>query len=449
MNAIGIKPKLRTFDFTIIVISLVIGMGIFRNPSQVALKAEIPSVFFAAWITGAIISFIGALTFAEIGSRYPAPGGFYKIFSHCYHPAFAFMVNWVTVISNAASTGLVAMMGSAYIAPLLLPGWKEEQAVAFISIGSIFVIYFVNLLGITISSKTLNGLMFIKMGMLLLLISMIFVAEPAPETRMAGVSAYLPASDWLRAFTLSFIPVFFTYGGYQQTMNFGGDVHEPSSTMPKGIFIGMLLILFFYLGVNYSCYRVLGFTHLQQTTTLAADMTGSLFGLEAERIVSVVMFLAVMAYVNVSIMSNPRIYYAMAQDRVLPAIFGRVHARTQVQVVGVTVFCAFIIISLTLVKSFQGILDYVMFFDSISLITAAAAIFILRNRARRENLPDAHVYKLKGYPYLPVLYILVYGVVNIAVLLSNPQSAAWGFLLFLAGFPLFYILQRITGKKNS
>src|SRR5687768_11404824 len=116
----AIKPQLRTLDLTFIVLGLVIGMGIFGTPPEVAAKSQIPLIFFLAWSMGAIVSFIGALTFAEIGSRYPAAGGFYKIFSHCYHPAFAFMVNWITVISNAASTAAVALMGAEYIAPILL-----------------------------------------------------------------------------------------------------------------------------------------------------------------------------------------------------------------------------------------------------------------------------------------------------------------------------------------
>src|SRR5579863_4602837 len=95
-----IKPQLKTFDLTMIVAGLIIGMGIFRVPSEVAQKSIIPNIFFLAWITGAVVSLIGALTFAEIGSRYPVAGGFYKIFSPCYHPCFAFMVNWIIVISN-------------------------------------------------------------------------------------------------------------------------------------------------------------------------------------------------------------------------------------------------------------------------------------------------------------------------------------------------------------
>jgi len=90
----SIQPRLGFFDLTMIVISLVIGIGIFRTPQIVAQKAGSPGIFFLAWIVGGIVSICGALTFAEIGSRYPVAGGFYKIFSHCYHPAYAFMLNW-------------------------------------------------------------------------------------------------------------------------------------------------------------------------------------------------------------------------------------------------------------------------------------------------------------------------------------------------------------------
>src|ERR1035438_4476692 len=124
-----IKPQLKTFDLTMIVAVLVIGMGIFRLPSEVAQHAGVPLIFFLAWITGAVVSFIGALTFAEIGSRYPVAGGFYKIFSHCYHPCFAFMVIWIVVISNAASTAGVAIMGAEYIAPVLLPDVAHHTAI--------------------------------------------------------------------------------------------------------------------------------------------------------------------------------------------------------------------------------------------------------------------------------------------------------------------------------
>ena len=118
----SIKPKLNRFDLTMIVIGLVIGLGIFATPSDVAKNAGNAWIFFAAWIFGGLVSLCGALTFAEIGARYPVTGGFYKVFSYCYHPAIAFMINWVLVISNAASVAAVAIKGADYIKPFLLPG---------------------------------------------------------------------------------------------------------------------------------------------------------------------------------------------------------------------------------------------------------------------------------------------------------------------------------------
>src|SRR5258708_7885703 len=166
-----IKPQLGSFDLTMIVVSLVIGMGIFSTPHEVAVSAKIPMIFFLVWGTGAIISLFGALTFAEIGSRYPAAGGFYKIFSHCYHPAFAFMVNWITVISNAASTAMVAIIGADYINPIIFPDMEHDLAIRITTISGIVVLYGINLVGIKMSAKTLNVMIVIKIGLVVLLIT--------------------------------------------------------------------------------------------------------------------------------------------------------------------------------------------------------------------------------------------------------------------------------------
>ena len=440
----NIKPQLKTFDLTMIVAGLVIGMGIFRVPSEVAQKAGVPLVFFMAWITGAVVSFIGALTFAEIGSRYPVAGGFYKIFSHCYHPCFAFMVNWIIVISNAASTAAVAIMGAEYIAPVLLPGVTPTIAVEVITISATVFLYIINMIGIRTSAKLLNGLMLIKLGMLLLLIAAVFFVRGEHAQYVAAVQQHSP-SNMLKAFAMCFIPVFFTYGGYQQTMNFGKDIPNARRTMPRAIFYGITIVLVVYLSVNYSFYKVLGFTGLAHSTTIAADISGLMFGNIAYKLVSVIMFFSVMAYVNVSVMSNPRIYFAMAEDKVLPPIFMKLNQKTQVQEFALTVFCLFILLTLFFLSSFQTILEHVMFFDSISLIAAAAAIFILRHRAKTQAEPK-DIFKIRGYPYLPALYILVYLAVNISVFYANPSAAISGFILFGLGFPLYYLVKFVLNK---
>ena len=441
-----IKPQLKTFDLTMIVVGLVIGMGIFRVPTEVAQKSGVPLVFFAAWIIGAVVSFIGALTFAEIGSRYPVAGGFYKIFSHCYHPSFAFMVNWIIVISNAASTAGVAIMGAEYIAPVLLPDVSHNTAIQLVTVSSIVILYIINMIGIKVSAKLLNGLMLIKLSLLVLLIAAVFFVR-GEHSQEINVVHNNSSSDMWKAFALCFIPVFFTYGGYQQTMNFGNDVPDARRTMPRAIFYGISIVLIIYLAVNYSYYKVLGFSALQHTTTLASDISGLMFGSIAYKFVSVLMFFSVMAYVNVSVMSNPRIYFAMAEDKVLPPIFKKINGKTQVQEFALTLFCIFVLLTLFFMSSFQKILEYVMFFDSISLIAAASAIFILRHRAKKTGEP-ADIYKIKGYPFFPAFYILIYMAVNISVLYANPNAATWGFILFISGLPLYYLLKFALNKKN-
>ena len=461
----AIKPQLRLLDLSMIVIGLVIGMGIFRTPSEVAATAGVPWIFFTAWALGAAVSMIGALTFAEIGSRYPAAGGFYKIFSHCYHPAFAFMVNWIIVISNAASTAGVAIMGAEYILPMIFPEAAGDVQMKIITISAILVLFMVNFLGIRTGSRVLNVLMTVKILLLLLIISSVFFVEPVmlrPLATDSGNSVILyftkhtatavaattaaPATWWM-ALAMCFIPTFFTYGGYQQTMNFGGDVVNPQRTFPRAIFIAMIVIMALYLLVNYAYVKSLGFETLKHSTTLAADVVGMMFGPVAHKIVSLLMFFSVMAYVNVSMMSNPRIYYAMAEDKVMPGIFKRVNGKTQVQEFGLTLFCVVIIITLFFATSFVKILSYVMFFDSIGFVAAAAAIFILRQRAKKTGEPGG-IFKMAGYPVLPAIFILAYSTVSVIALIAEPNVATYGVLLFISGLPLFYLVRYLVKRSE-
>lgn len=430
-----IKPQLRVYDLTVIVVGLVIGMGIFRTPVEVANKAGRVDIIFYAWLAGAVVSYIGAFIFAEIGSRFPRAGGFYKIFSHCYHPAFAFMVNWITVISNAASSALVAMLGAEYIAPLLFPHSQSTWIVPGIALVAVGILYVVNLSGIKPSARILSGLMIVKVSLLLIIIGSVFFIDAPVST----VSSTLNGSPW-NAFALCFIPVFFTFGGYQQTMNFGGDIGHARKSLPRAILIGMTIVSLIYLAANYAYYHALGLTGLQQTTTLASAIPGMLFGDAANKIISVIMFFSVMAYVHVSMMSNPRVYFAMAEEGALPPVLMRVNKNTQVQEYALSFFTFFIVLTLIFAESFQSGLKYVMFFDSIGFMAAAAAIFIFRRRAKTES-STSEVFTMRGYPYLPALFILVYAVITVTIFINEPQTALIGFGLFLVGWPLYHMIR--------
>src|SRR6186997_3487689 len=126
--------KLNLFSLTMIVIGLVIGLGIFRTSSDAAKAALTPNVFFFAWVAGGLIALCGALTYAEIGSRLPVTGGYYKIFSYAYHPSIAFAINCIILVSNAASAAAIAIVGGEYITGVIVPDGKDAAYIQSIHI---------------------------------------------------------------------------------------------------------------------------------------------------------------------------------------------------------------------------------------------------------------------------------------------------------------------------
>ncbi len=193
------NEKLGVFDCTMIVVSLVIGMGIFRTPVNVAQHVPDNFLFFFTWIAGGLIALCGALTYAEIGSRLPVTGGYYKIFSYGYHPSIAFAINCIILISNAASLAGVALIGAEYISGVLFPNIIEADALQMreiaIALFSILVFYGVNLLGLKMSARAQNVLTIIKISLIVLLVTPLFFSEAGKSinsshvhiSRMAGL----------------------------------------------------------------------------------------------------------------------------------------------------------------------------------------------------------------------------------------------------------------------
>jgi APA family basic amino acid/polyamine antiporter len=441
-----IQPRLNRFDLTMIVISLVIGMGIFASPSEVAIKSGSAPIFFSAWIFGGIVTLCGALTFAEIGARYPTTGGFYKVFSYCYHPAFAFMINWVLVISNAASVSAVAIIGATYINPILMPDYLQtETGVKITAIASVLILYALAFMGIKISARTQNLLTAFKVLMIIVLCTVVFKSDISP----APVNIIPHQGNLITAFGLSLVAIFFTYGGYQQTINFGGDIINAKTNIPKGIAVGIGIVITLYLAINFAYFHVLGIAGMQQTPTLAAKLAGIIFGNMGYKITSILMFVSVLAYINVNVMANPRVYYAMAEDGILPPIFKKVNERTQVQEFGMSFFVGITIVILFFVGSFSAMLNYVMFFDTIGLSLAACAIFILRKKTK--ELDSTGIYTIRWFPLIPVIFILAYWFVTINIFITfkeNPYAALICLCAYAIGLIIYYAGVREKGSKT-
>ena len=440
------KNKLGLFDLTMITVGLVIGMGIFRTSSDAANAAITPSLFFIAWFAGGIVALCGALTYAEIGSRFPATGGYYKVFAECYHPSIAFAINCIILISNAASMAGVALIGSEYISQVIFKTTPDNTTRSFIAMIPIVIFYIVNLLGLRMSSTAQNILMIIKIGMLVLLISSIFFITGDANTSTVAIKEFT-TMDYIKSFGVALIAVSFTYGGYQQTINFGEEVHQPRKTIPKGIFIGILIIISLYLAVSYAYYNAIGFENLKTSRGIASIVVEKMFGPTGRTIASVLLFIAVLAYVNVLLLSNPRVMYAMSMDKILPKPFQKKDEKKDVLTVSLTVFAAMGIIVLFFAKEFDQILGFTIFLDSIGMATSAATIFILRTRTR--HLDGTGIYKMKLYPLLPLIFIAAYIFVGISIAVNTPDLAGIGTGVFAAFLFIFFLVTKLKTNNNN
>ncbi len=442
------KPKLNLFDFTMIVVSLVIGMGIFRTPANVAHAVPTPFMFFFVWLAGGLIALCGALTYAEIGSRLPVTGAYYKIFSYCYHPSIAFAVNCIILVSNAASLAGVALIGAEYITKVVMPNATNVQTIQIsIAILSIIVFYGVNLLGLKMSAKAQNVLTVIKISMILLLIfPLFFVSTESSSVLAQTVTSNPTLTEYLKAFGIGLVAVSFTYGGYQQTINFGGDVQQPNRNIPRGIFIGIFVIISLYLTINYAYYKVIGFENLKDAKNIAAIMASHVFGDAAGKILSVLLFLSVLAYVNVLLMSNPRVMFAMSEDGVLPKVFSKRNTRTNVLTTSLTVFAAICAVIVFWAKEFDEILSFTIFLDCIGMATSAATIFILRKKTPGLQ-EEGEIYRMKLYPLLPIVFIAAYIFVAVSIAVDSPRTALTATAV-LAAFLVLYFITRSVRKTN-
>lgn len=447
--AMQTKARLGLFDFTMIVVTLVIGMGIFKTPVNVAKAAPDGFLFFACWIAGGLVALCGALTYAEIGSRFPVTGAYYKVFSYAYHPSVAFAVNCIILISNAASLAGVALIGAEYMVSFLWPGRLDTATVrVIIAIASIVIFYGVNLLGLKMSARTQTILAIIKISLILLLIAPLFFAPAPPETANALHTINPTLMEYLKAFGIGLVAVSFTCGGYQQTINFGGEVRNPGKNIPRGIFLGIAIIITLYLLINYAYYKVIGFENLKTATGIAALMATNVLGSAAGKVLSVLLFLSVLAYVNVLLMSNPRVMQAMSEDGILPRVFAKRTAGRDVLFTSLSVFAGICVVVIFWAETFDKILSFTIFLDCFGMVLSAATIFVLRPRTR--HLDNTGIYKMRLYPLQPIIFILAYVFVGIAIAMDyedNHYAALKGTGVLLVSLGLFFVIRRFRAQQ--
>ena len=441
-----IEAKLGTFDTAMVVVSLVVGIGIFRTPAIVARATGTPGLFLLAWGIGGLVSLVGALVFAEIGSVHPRAGGYYRVVADCYHPALAFSLNWAQALMQGAGAAGVAFIGAEYLVGLLLPPERRGgNSVFLVALVLMLVLLLLNALGIRIGAETQNVLSMLKIVMIVGLAAAALALAPKAAGAAVATHAAVPTAA-VTGLAAALIPVFYAYGGYHMTMNLGADVRDARRRFPLAVTAGMLTVVALYLVLNFAYQRTLGVGGVAESNLVAAALARASLGATGEAVVSALIFLSAAGFVNATVLQMPRSYYAMAEDGVLPAVFLRVQPRTQVSMAGLLLFCVTMLVPAFLLGSFEKLLNYVIFTDMLTLVVVSSTLFVLRRRSEggegREG--NAGAFRIPGPPVLPALYVLALFAVAAHVAFTEPRLALAGTAILLMGGPLFLIGRKLS-----
>ncbi|MBS1975000.1 MAG: APC family permease, partial [Bacteroidetes bacterium] len=350
------------------------------------------------------------------------------------------------LISNAASLSGVALIGSEYISQLIFSTGPSSFTRSLIAMSAIVAFYGVNMMGLRISTRVLNILMMVKVGLLVMIISALFF--PGLYQNAGAAHSINNHSFWqiLLSFGIALKAASFTYGGYQQTINFGEEIETPQKNIPRGVFMGILIIIVLYLAVSFSYYKIIGFEELKEANGIASIVAEKMFGNAGKAIVSVLLFIAVLAYVNVILLSNPRVMYAMSDDGILPASFKKKDEKKDVLTVSLTVFAAICVIVLFFADTFDQVLSFSIFLDSIGMATSAATIFVLRKKTK--HLDGTGIYTIKLYPLMPLLFVLAYIFVGTIIAITFPKYALIGTSVFAVFLVLYFIIKKIRKRAE-
>jgi basic amino acid/polyamine antiporter, APA family len=447
ISPVELARKLGLFDVTMLVMGSVIGAGIFKTPREVAELVHTPALVLWAWIAGGFITMAGCLVYAELTSRRPQVGGQYAFLREAYHPAVAFIYGWslLWVVQSGGMAFVAVVFGQYFISLMHLVGTgiggsalgealpkMTDTSAAIAAAVAITVLTAINCTGVRAGSTAQNIFMVLKIAAILALVACgLLVASsaavPLDESALAD-ARFVPT-----AFAAALVPVIFSYGGSHTATFMAGEVREPERTLPRGLVLGVLGVIALYLAVNVACLRVLGVDELSKSPNPATAVMLRAFGQPGAVFISAAIAISALGFLSQATLTSPRVYYAMAQDRLFFQSIAQVNPRTQAPTLAILLQGAFAIV-IAVTGTFEQIINYVMSVEMTFFCLTALSLFVLR----RKDKGAAGSFMALGHPATTLLYAGANIVLVGCLFYQSPLNSAIGLGIALAGLPVYF-----------
>ncbi len=400
------------------------------NPYVVARQVHTPMLVLGAWIAGGVIALTGAFIYAELADRMPHVGGQYAYLRETYHPLLAFLYGWVLLL--VIQTGGMAAVTVTF-AKYFLELSGLHAADWQIALVTLSVLTIINCLGVRTGGTVQSVLMVIKIFAILMLVvagglwikTSLFHLRPVLDQ---PVSAGL-----ISAFGAAMVPVLFAYGGWQTACFVAGELKDPRRDLPRALVLGVMGVAVLYTAVNFICVRALGVTALAQTETPASAVMRIAMGPTGATIIALGIAISTLGFLSQSVLTAPRVYFAMAEDGVFFRQLAWVHPRTRVPVVAIVLQSVWTVVIL-LSGSYGQILNYVTSMDWIFFGLSASCLFLLRRRN-----PEGATMRMPGHPVTTALFCLACAGVVGNTIYRYPGNTLVGMAILISGVPVYFI----------
>ena len=393
------------------------------------------------WVVGGILSFCGALSYAELGAAFPKAGGIYVFLREAYGPLPAFLYGWCTFF--VMQSGSIATLASAFAIYLGYLSSLSPWLTKTFAVSCIALLTLINCLGVRSGALVQNFLTVVKIGSLVGISLVLFSSSEGSAQHFFNVT--VPASPFsLSAFGIAMIAALWAYEGWHLLTFAAGEVKNPQKNLTRGLLVGTLVAIVLYLTVNLAYLWILPFDRIAGSSRVASDAMERALGPVGGTLIALAILISITGATNSNVLAGPRVYFAMARQKLFFKQVASVHPRYRVPVVSITLQGIWAIV-LTLVGNFERLFSYVIFVAWIFYALGGAAVLVLRWKQPDLERP----YKVWGYPFVPLLFVLMAAAIVLNTIFNDFKNSFWGLVVVLSGLPAyFYWSRKAEGSKQ-
>jgi len=442
----GLARDLGMSQSIAVVVGTIIGSGIFLVPTEMMQAVGSAKLVYLAWLVGGLLSFFGALTYAELGAMKPQAGGEYVYVRDAYGPLPAFLYAWTWfLISKPASiatlaTGLVRVLGTFPSLSFFSNNWISAPfAITYgqlVAIACAILISLLNYLGIKKAGEFQLIMTVLKVAIILSIIGIGFSYSGGSWQNFA--TTFLGAKGGMAGFMAALVAALWAYDGWNDLNMVSGEICNPQRSIPIALILGVAVVGILYMLMNAAVQYVLPAATIAASPQPASAATAAVLGSLGAGIVTVGMALSMLVAMNGTIMSGARVPFAVARDGYFFSALAQVNPRFHTPSVALFVQAVFAIILLLLGGNFRQFFTLAIFSEWLFYMIAGSTIFVFRRREPNAARP----YRVFGYPVVPALFVLTAAVLLCYTFLDNWPSSGYSALVILAGIPVFWIFAR-------